>query len=108
MIIIKDKKYLKSYKKYILDKNLKKEIDRIYNIENIIINALNLQALINSPYKNIYHIEQKKGNLKQYYTARINSKMRLIMKPVGEYPYNTLEIQEIEFLDIDTKHYGEG
>ena len=108
MIIIKGKKYLKSYKKYILDKNLKKEIDRIYNIENIIINSLNLQGLINNPYKNIYHIEQKKENLKEYYTARINDKMRLIMKPVGEYPYNTLEIEKIEFLDIDTKHYGEG
>ena len=108
MIIIKDKLYLKSYKKYILDKHLNNEINRIFNIENTIINSINLQALINSPYKNIYHIEQKKGNLKEYYTARINDKMRLIMKPVGKYPYNALEIEEIEFLDIDTKHYGEG
>ena len=75
MTIIKDKKYLKSHKKYILDKRLNSEINRISNIENIIINSINLQALVNSPYKNIYYIEQKKGNLKEYYTARINGKM---------------------------------
>lgn len=108
MIIIKDKQYLKSYKKNILNKNLKKEKTRIENIENLIINSNNLQSLINSPYKNIYHIEQKKADLKEYYTARINSKIRLIMKPVGEYPYNKIEIKEIEFLDIDIRHYGEG
>ena len=107
-MIIKDKKYLKSYKKYILDKRLNSEINRISNIENIIINSINLQALVNSPYKNIYYIEQKKGNLKEYYTARINGKMRLVMKPIGKYPYNALEITEIEFLDIDNKHYREG
>ena len=54
------------------------------------------------------YIEQKKGNLKEYYTARINQKIRLIMKPIGSYPYNTLEITDIEFIDIDDKHYGEG
>jgi hypothetical protein len=30
------------------------------------------------------------------------------MKPVGEYPYNNEEIIEIEFIEIDDKHYGEG
>ncbi len=30
------------------------------------------------------------------------------MKPVGEYPYNSIEIVEIEFLNIDNSHYGEG
>ena len=30
------------------------------------------------------------------------------MKPIGKYPYNILEIEEIEFIDIDNKHYGEG
>lgn len=108
MIIIKDKQYLKSYKKNIINKNLLKEKERIQNIENLIINSKNLQSLINSPYKNIYHIEQKKADLKEYYTARVNSKIRLIMKPVGIYPYNKIEIKEIEFIDIDIKHYGEG
>ena len=108
MVIIKCKQYKKSYKKNILDKHLDKEKDRISNIENLIINSKNLQDLINSPYKNIYHIEQKRGNLKEYYTVRINSKLRLIMKPIGVYPYNILEIEELEFIDIDTNHYGEG
>lgn len=107
MIIIKQNKYKKSFKKNIIDKHLEKEKNRINNIENLIINSKNLQSLINSPYKNIYGIEQKKGNLKEYFTAHINKKLRLIMKPVGEYPYNILEIVEIEFIDIDNKHYGE-
>lgn len=63
--------------------------------------------LILNPYKNVYYIEQKKGNLKEFYTARINDKIRLVMKPVGTYPYNKIEIIEIEFIDIDNKHYGE-
>jgi len=108
MIIIKDKQYLRSYKKNILDKNLTKEKSRIDNIENLIISSNNLQTLINSPYKNIYHIEQKHADLKEYYTARINNKIRLIMKPVGDYPYNKIEIKGIEFINIDVKHYGEG
>lgn len=108
MVIIKSKQYKKSYNKKILYKHLIKEESRIINIENLIISSKNLQDLINSPYKNIYHIEQKHGNLREYYTARINDKIRLIMKPVGNYPYNTLEIEELEFIDIDTSHYGEG
>ncbi len=30
------------------------------------------------------------------------------MKPIGEYPYNKIEIDEIEFINLDDKHYGEG
>ena len=67
-----------------------------------------MQELFNSPYKNVYMIEQKKANLKEYFTARINNKLRLIIKPVNNYPYNYVEIIEIEFIGIDDKHYGEG
>ncbi len=108
MIINKSKNYEKAYNKYILKKHLTREKERLEHIENIIISSKNLQDLLNNPYKNIYHIEKKKCNLKEYYTARINEKMRLIMKPVGDYPYNILEIESIDFLDIDNKHYGEG
>lgn len=108
MIIIKSKNYNKAYNKYIIKKHLIKEKTRIENIENVIINSKNLQELINDPYKNIYHIEQKHNDLKEFYTTRINDKIRLIMKPIGKYPYNILEIEEIEFIDIDNKHYGEG
>ena len=30
------------------------------------------------------------------------------MKPEGEYPYDSLVIETIEFISIDNKHYGEG
>ena len=108
MVIIKSKKYLKDYQKIIINKNMKKEMERIANIENIFLSYKNMQELYNSPYKNIYHIEQKKANLKEYFTARINNKLRLMIKPLNEYPYNYIEIIEIEFLYIDDKHYGEG
>ena len=67
-----------------------------------------MKEVVLSPYKNIYHIEQKKGNLKEFYTARINQKIRLFIKPVGEYPYNIIDIIELEFVNIDDSHYGEG
>ena len=51
---------------------------------------------------------KKSGNLKKLYTARINEKLRLIMKPIGEYSYDNISIEEIEFVTIDDKHYGEG
>ncbi len=68
----------------------------------------NLQELMNHTYKNIYHIEQKKGDLKTIITAHLNKKIRLWMKPIGSYPYNYLEILEIELIKIDERHYGEG
>lgn len=108
MVISKSKSYLRSYNKIIIKKNLIKEQERISKIENVIIAAKNLQDVMNNPFKNIYHIEQKKWNLKEYFTARVNEKIRLIMKPIGEYPYNKIEIDEIEFINLDDKHYGEG
>lgn len=108
MVIIKSKNYLKNFNKLIVKKNLQRELERINNIENLIIAFPTLQDVMCSPFKNIYHIELKKGYLKEFYTARINSKIRLIMKPIGIYPYNKMEIAEIEFIDIDNSHYGEG
>lgn len=108
MVIKETSKYKRTYKKYLVDKHLKKEIDRLENIKNVILSSSNLHELITSQYKNIYYIEKKKGNLKEYYTARLNGKLRLKMKPIGEYPYNELEIDEIMFEEIDNKHYKEG
>ena len=108
MIITESNKYKKSYKKKIVDKHMIKEIERIENIKSIIINSLNLHELLLSEYKTVYYIEKKKGDLKEYYTARVNSKIRLLMKPNGIYPYENIEIEEIIFEDIDDKHYGEG
>lgn len=108
MKIIKDKAYIKEYKKKIEYKHLYKEIERIKNIEDLILDSKNLKSLIINPLSSIYGIEQKKGNLKEIYTAKVNQKIRLYIKPIGEYPYNTVEITELEFLKIDDKHYGEG
>ncbi len=106
MIIIETNKYKKSVQKVL--KNKKRELERLENIKNIIINSENLHKLLLSQFKNIYRIEKKTGNLKEYYTARLNDKLRLLMKPVGECPYKEVEIDEIIFEDIDDKHYGEG
>lgn len=108
MKIIKDKTYLKDYKKKIVYKHLNKEIERIKDIEDLILDSPNLKLLIQNPLRLIYGIEQKNGGLKEIYTAEINRKIRLYMKPLGEYPYNIMEIKEIEFLKIDNKHYGDG
>ena len=108
MKIIKGKAYLKDYKKKIEYKHLNKEIERISNIEELILDSQNLKELIINPLSIVYGIRQKKGDLKEIYTANINDKIRLYIKPIGEYPYNIVEINELEFLKIDNKHYGEG
>lgn len=108
MKIIKDKAYIKEYKKKIECKHLYKERERIKNIEDLILDSKNLKSLLRNPLSIIYGIEQKKGDLKQIYTARVNQKIRLYIKPIGEYPYNMIEITELEFLKIDDKHYGDG
>lgn len=106
MIIIENSKYKKSKQKVL--KNKKRELERLENIKNLILVSDNLHILLLSELKNVYRIEKKKGNLKEYYTARLNDKLRLLMRPVGEYPYKEMEIDEIIFEDIDDKHYGEG
>lgn len=67
-----------------------------------------MDELINSPLSRIYKIEKKNGILKEIYTARINAKLRLYIKPNGSYPYELKIINEVEFLKIDDKHYGDG
>lgn len=84
------------------------EIERLYKIVDLILSEDNMHTLILNSYSKIYNIEKKTGNLKEYYTARINKKIRLVMKPVGEYPYNLIEIVELEFIGIDSRHYKEG
>ena len=106
MNIIESKNYKKSYTKIL--KNKVNEIDRLNKIITLLLEYPTLHDVLITPYKEIYYIEKKKGNLKEYYTARINQKIRLIMKPIGDYPYNTMEITDIEFIDIDNKHYKEG
>ena len=108
MKIIKSKNYEKDYQKKILKKSKQKEIDRIQSIEELVLDSENLKSLLLNPLSLVYNIRQKEGVLKEIFTANVNSKIRLYMKPIGEYPYNKIEIKSIEFLKIDDKHYGEG
>ena len=92
--IIEFKQYKKDYKKIIEQKNLQNEKERLHRIIELILNEENMHTLILNNYYKIYNIEKKTGDLKEYYTARLNGKIRLIMKPIGEYPYNLIEIEE--------------
>ena len=106
MKIIKTKAYERDYKNKLVKKNKIDEINR----ETFIIRALkvnnNLYDALNDSYLKTRRFEKKKGNLKEFYTARLNDKIRIIMRPVGEYPYNTILIDEIVFEEVDDSHYG--
>ena len=108
MEIRKSKNYLNDYKKKLVKLHKKEEIQRVESIETLIKQSNNMKELMDNPLHFVYGIEQKHNNLKEIYTARINSKLRLQMKPQGEYPYNLVEIEIVEFLKIDDKHYGDG
>lgn len=108
MNIIKNKQYEKDYKKKIYAKHKFKEIETIRKIEELILDIDNLKSLLVNPLARVYNINQKEGTLKEIFTANVNSKIRLYMKPIGDYPYNQIEITDIEFLEIDDKHYGDG
>ena len=107
--IIKSSTYKKEYKKKLENKHLNKEIDVIRKIERLIIETPNMKELMLNPLHIVYGIDKKGGDLKEIYTARLNSKLRLYIKPNAEYPYDNLEqIVELEFVKIDDKHYGDG
>lgn len=108
IFINKTKAYEQDLKKKIISKHKFNELERIMHIESLIKSSSNMQKLIDSSLAKIYGIDKKKGNLKEIYTAKINNKIRLYMKPEGEYPYDLLSIESIEFIKIDDKHYGEG
>lgn len=51
-----------------------------------------MQKLINSSLAKIYVIKKKNGDLREIYTADLNKKIRLYMKPESEYPYDLIGI----------------
>ena len=108
MRIIKTASYKKDLQKKIKNKHKKKEEETIEAIEELMIQSNNMKELMLNPLSVVYNIEKKKGNLKEIYTARINSKLRMYIKPIGKYPYKLEEIVEIELREIDDKHYRDG
>ena len=105
MQIIKTKTYIKDLQKKIKNKHKKKEQE---TIEELMIQSKNMQEVIINPLSRVYNIEKKQGNLKEIYTANINMKLRMYIKPIGEYPYKLEKIVEVELREIDDRHYGEG
>ena len=77
-------------------------------LEDKRLQSNNMKELMINPLSRVYNIEKKDGNLKEIYTAKINAKIRMHIKPIGEYPYKLEEIIEVELIEIDEKHYGEG
>ena len=91
MQIIYSSRYNRDYKK-LIKKNMIKEINNIDKIKDIIISSDNLHVLFMNPYSKIYGFSQKRGNLKEIITVRINTKLRLWLKPVGDYPYEYINV----------------
>lgn len=108
MQIIKTKTYIKDLQKKIKNKHKKKEQETIEAIEELMIQSKNRQEVIINPLSRVYNIEKKQGNLKEIYTVNINMKLRMYIKPIGEYPYKLEKIVEVELREIDDQHYGEG
>lgn len=108
MKLLKTSTYKKDLQKKIIKKHMKKEEMIIIKIEQLLINSENMKELVLNPLSKLYNIEKKSNVLKEIYTARINSKIRMYIKPIGMYPYNLEEILEIELVCIDDKHYGDG
>lgn len=105
--LIKTTKYKKDMRKKIIDKHKLEEEITIIAVEELLIQNENLKELMLNPLSKVYRIEKKKNNLKYVYTARINQKLRMYIKPVGEYPYKLEDIIEVELVEIYDKHYGE-
>lgn len=108
IFIHKTKAYERDLRKKIIAKHKISELEKITHIESLIKSSDNMQKLINSSLAKIYGIKKKNGDLREIYTADLNKKIRLYMKPESEYPYDLAGIEFIEFVKIDDKHYGEG
>lgn len=107
MQILESSKYKRDLK-LLKKKNMTKQINSINEICEFISVFSNMKELLSNNLCKIYGIEKKKGNLKEIYTAKVDSKIRLYIHPLGEYPYNLEEIEIIVLEEIDSKHYGEG
>lgn len=108
MVIIKSSAYKRDLKRKIINKHMNNEVQTIAAIEKLIIESQTFKDLILNPLAKVYNIEKKKGNLKEIYTANINKKLRIYIKPEGSYPYELACIEQVELIEIDDHHYKDG
>lgn len=106
MIITYISKYKRDYKK-LENKHMHKELQTLERIIMYLKLVNNMRELLDNPYSKIFHIEKKSGDLKEFYTARVNQKIRLFIKPVSNED-NLVFIVEVELFKIDLKHYNDG
>lgn len=107
-MIIKETSMYKRDIKKLEKKHMVKEIQNIKEVIEFVSLFDNFYELMLNNKRIMYGIEKKKVNLKEIYTAKVNDKLRLYMKPEGNYPYNLVEIDIVTLEKIDDKHYKEG
>lgn len=100
-------RYKKGIKKLKKDHKIH-EMEELEKFKLLIYSHSNLQEVKDNPLSKHFSFEKKSGNLSDIYTAHLGSKIRVWVKPIGERPYKLTEIDSVQFVQIDDKHYGDG
>ena len=69
--IIKTKGFTKDYRTKLKNKHLNKEIALLQKIEQLLISCESMKEVMEDSLHIIYNIEKKKGNMREFYTARL-------------------------------------
>lgn len=80
MKIIKSKNYIKDIQKKIKNKHMKKEIETISKIEELMINTENMKKLMLNPFSKVYRIEKKERRFKRNIHSANKSKIKNVYK----------------------------
>lgn len=80
MKIIKSKNYIKDVQKKIKNKHMKKELETIIKIEELMINTENMKMLMLNPFSKIYGIEKKERRFKRNIYSTNKSKVKNVHK----------------------------
>lgn len=80
MKIIKSKKYIKDLQKKIIIKQMKKELETIIKIEELMINSENMKELMLNPFSKVYKIEKKERKLKRNIHSKNKSEIKNVHK----------------------------
>lgn len=80
MKIIKNKKYIKDIQKKIINKHMKKELETINKIEELMINTENMKDLMLNPFSKVYKIEKKERKSERNIYSENKSKDKNVHK----------------------------